>query len=67
MSQSPVYDRRVTLINGSTVGFQARQRPQLVFKEDGVTPRILFNAGSFNGINFDLGMVSSTFAFSFND
>jgi len=45
-----VYCANVTLTNGSAARFQTRQRPQLVFHEDG-SPSYLFTSGSFEGNN----------------
>ena len=55
----------VVLKNGTAASFQTRQRPQLVFNEDG-SPSYLFTSGSFEGNNPDLSMLSHTFAHKFN-
>ena len=66
-SPEPVYTENVTLVNGSAARFRARQRPQLVFAKDGFTPTFLFNAGSFDGYNFDYSCFGHTYAFAFSN
>ena len=65
MSPEPAYDENVTLVNGSAARFLTRQRPQLVFEDDGVTPAFLFTSGSFDGNNPDLSCFSHTYAHAF--
>jgi len=64
MSSEAVYGPNVTLTNGSAASFQTRQRPQLVFNNDG-SPSYLFTSGSFEGNNPDLNMTTHTFAHAF--
>ena len=66
-SPEPVYTENVTLVNGSAARFRTRQRPQLVFAKDGFTPTFLFNAGSFDGYNFDYSCFGHTYAFAFSN
>jgi hypothetical protein len=61
----PNTEANVTLANGTEAQFQTRQRPQLVFGEDGQTPSFLFTSGSFEGNNPDLNMTTHTFAHAF--
>tara|TARA_B110000208_G_scaffold17812_1_gene21523 strand:- start:139 stop:321 length:183 start_codon:yes stop_codon:yes gene_type:complete len=56
----------VTFVNGSTGRYLTRQRPQLVFAEDGVTPLALFNGASFEGNNPDLAILTHTYVQQFN-
>lgn len=65
MSADAVYGPDVVLKNGTAASFQTRQRPQLVFNQDG-SPSYLFTSGSFEGNNPDLNMLSHTFAHKFN-
>jgi hypothetical protein len=66
VSIEPAYSAAVTLTNGSAAAFQTRQRPQLVFADDGsMTPLYLFTSGSFVGNNPDLHMMTHTFAHRF--
>ncbi len=65
MSPHAVYSANVTLANGTFAQFQTRQRPQLVFADDGFTPRYLFTSGSFEGNNPDLNMTTHTYAARF--
>ena len=65
MSPEPAYTENVTLVNGSAARFLTRQRPQLVFEDDGVTPAFLFTSGSFDGNNPDLACFSHTYAHAF--
>ena len=53
MSPEPAYTPNVTLTNGSSATFLARQRPQLAFHSDG-SPAFLFNGGNFFGNNPDI-------------
>ena len=64
-SAEPAYTASVTLRNGSAAAFQTRQRPQLVFAADGVTPSYLFTGGSFEGNNPDEQMLTHTYAHAF--
>ena len=67
ISKQAVYTPAVTLkSNGSTVTMGTRQRPQLVFSNDGQQrPLLLFNGASFEGNNPDLNMLTHTLAFEF--
>ena len=54
------------LVNGTMVRFTARQRPQIVFADDGsMTPKFMVTAGSFDGYNQDLYAHERTFIFEF--
>lgn len=64
-SREPAYSANVTLVNGSEAQFLTRQRPQLVFSDDGQTPAVLFTSGSFEGNNPDLNVTTHTFAQAF--
>ena len=65
-STEPAYTENVTFVNGSTGRYLTRQRPQLVFAEDGVTPLALFNGASFEGNNPDLAILTHTYVQQFN-
>jgi hypothetical protein len=53
--------------NSKVVSLQTRQRPQIVFSDDGeVRPLYLFNGASFDGNNPDLHMFTHTLAFQFS-
>ena len=67
MSPEPVYTENVTLVNGSAARFRTRQRPQLVFADDGFTPEFLFTSGSFDGNNPDFSCFSHTYAHAFRE
>ena len=69
-SLDPVYTNYTELANGSKVQMFMRQRPQIVFDLDGVTPRYMANGGSFNsyihtGSPIDIA-TESTYIFEFN-
>jgi len=66
VSKEGAYSSAVVLkSNGSLVHTGTRQRPQIVFADDGYTPLWLFNGASFEGNNPDLGMLTHTLAFEF--
>jgi len=65
MSPEPAYSARVVLSNGTVAAYQTRQRPQLIFAADGVTPQYLFNGASFDGDNPVLGILTHTFVQKF--
>ena len=44
----------------------SRQRPQLVFGDDGFTPRLMFHGGSFIEYNQGITGLEHTFVFEFN-
>lgn len=68
MSVEPVYTSNVLLANGSDARFLTRQRPQLVFSEDGLyKPIYLFTSGSFDGTNRDMSCFSHTYAHGFKN
>jgi hypothetical protein len=54
------------LSNGSAVNMFTRQRPQIVFQEDGVTPRAMICGGSFDEYNNGVISLERTFVFEFN-
>ena len=67
ISKQPVYTAAVRLKSNSSVAqLQTRQRPQLVFSDDGeMRPLVLLNGASFAGNNPDLAMLTHTMAFAF--
>lgn len=67
ISKHPAYSSAVRLrSNGSLVHTATRQRPQLVFSDDGeMRPVVLTNGASFEGNNGDLHMLTHTLAFEF--
>ena len=68
ISKKPMYTPEVRLAsNSKVVSLQTRQRPQIVFTDDGeVRPLYLFNGASFEGNNPDLHMLTHTLAFQFS-
>eukprot|EP00040_Diaphanoeca_grandis_P037806 m.249741 g.249741 ORF g.249741 m.249741 type:complete len:434 (-) comp33878_c0_seq4:4396-5697(-) len=65
ISKSAVYTKVVSNETGKA-DLQTRQRPQIVFSDDGeVRPLYLFNAASFQGNNNDLHMLTHTMLFEF--
>ena len=67
ISKAPVYTPQVRIKStGEVVRLQTRQRPQVVFSDDGgMRPLYLFNGASFEGNNPDLNMLTHTLAFKF--
>jgi hypothetical protein len=67
ISSKAAYSSAVRLkSNASVVNTGTRQRPQLVFSDDGARrPLYLFNGASFEGNNPDLHMLTHTLAFEF--
>lgn len=65
MSAEAAYSAAVVLANGTVAAYLTRQRPQLVFAADGVTPLYLFNGASFDGGNHDLGILTHTYVQKF--
>ena len=59
--------RDARLNNGTNVRFTTRQRPQIVFAEDGTTPQYMVNGGSFDCFNQDLHAHERTFVFEFEN
>jgi len=66
VGKEAVYNSTVTFRDGSTNELKTRQRPQLVFEPGSSRPIALFNGGSFEGSNQDLGSLTHTFGFAFN-
>ena len=64
VSRTPVYDVNVLLANGTKATLQTRQRPQILFTEQG-KPQVLTNGASFEGNNPDMTHLTHTFAFAF--
>jgi hypothetical protein len=55
------------LSNGTAINMFTRQRPQLIFEADGVTPRAMVVGGSFSEYNNgNLSLGERTFVFEFN-
>jgi hypothetical protein len=65
-SMEAVYCGDVMLSNGTKAHLMSRQRPQLVFDQDGTTPAFMFQGGSFTEYNQGTGFLERTFVFEFN-
>lgn len=66
-SLTPVYNGSVLLHNDTTAAMMTRQRPQIVFGSDGVTPRLMFVGGSFDEYNKGTTSLEHTYVFEFNN
>ena len=65
-SLTPVYTGTSgTFTNGTAVHFKTRQRPQIIFDEDGTTPKYMLNGGSFDEYNQGTTSLERTFIFEF--
>lgn len=64
-SLTAVYNAEAMLKNGSSATFTTRQRPQIVFAEDGHTPRYMVQGCNFDGLNQDLSAHFRTCFFEF--
>ena len=64
-SPTPVYTAHTMLSNGSAAAFTTRQRPQLVFQEDRMSPAYMVNGGSFVEYIRDTSALERNFVFEF--
>lgn len=64
-SQTAVYTDKALLTNGTLAGFTTRQRPQIIFAEDGVTPHYMVQGCNFDGFNSDPNAHQRTCFFEF--
>ena len=65
-SNTAVYCSDARLTNGTMARFTTRQRPQIIFSDDGLmSPRYMVNGGSFDGWNQDVHAHERTFMFEF--
>ena len=65
-SLEAVFTNHTVLTNGSLATFFTRQRPQIVFAPDGVTPRVMVVGGSFDEYNNGVTSLERTFIFEFD-
>lgn len=67
-SLEPVFDGHTEVVGHGASVMVARQRPQIVFAEDGTTPRHMFIGGSFNETDKEtVKGVERTYVFEFNN
>jgi len=66
VSPTPAYTDKVPVPAGGTKTLQTRQRPQLIFSDDGqMRPLFLFNGASFEGNNPNTSVLTHTMSFAF--